>query len=411
MNRVLIIIPTASYRAHDFMAAANRLDIEVIIGSERRQALSKLLPDSSLALNLQKPESSLKKIREFAKGNSLSAVVGVDEETVILASMASEALGLGYNSISSVKATRDKYLMRQNMAQAGLLSPKFQVLSMESDPQNLAGHIEYPCVLKPTFLSASQGVIRANFPDEFIAAFYQIREIITDPSNRKKSPEKRDEILVEDYISGTEVAVEGILVDGKLKLLAIFDKPDPLEGPYFIETIYTTPSRYPQEIQTRIIQTTIDGAKSLGLTTGAVHAEMRINEKGIWMVEVAARSIGGLCSRALRFSDKISLEELILRRAIGEDIGGIEREEEAAGVMMMPVPNTGILKEVKNIEFARQIPGIENIVISIAPEQRLEPLPFGAKYLGFIFARGESPEFVEDSIRKAYDTLEVVIQP
>jgi biotin carboxylase len=409
MNRVLIIIPIASYRAHDFMAAANRLDIQVIIGSDRRQALSKLLPGTSLTLNFRKLESSLRKIRDLAQKEPLNAIVGVDEETVILAAMSSKMLGLPYNSISSVRATRDKYLMRHKMMKAGLLSPNFRACSIESNPKKLAAKIGYPCVLKPTFLSASEGVIRTNSPSEFGDAFRQIKKIISDPSNRKKSPENKDQILVEDYIPGTEVAVEGILINGKFKLLAIFDKPDPMEGPYFIETIYTTPSRYPKSVQKEIIETTVNAIKALGLITGPVHAEMRINKKGIWVLEIAARSIGGLCSRALKFEGDISLEELILRHAIGDDIYRIKREEKAAGVMMMPVLKAGILKEVKNIQSAKQIPGIENIVITIAPEQKLEPLPSGSKYLGFIFARGETPVSVEKAIRKAYSSLEIVI--
>lgn len=410
MKRVLLLIPTSSYRAHDFMAAAARLDIEIIIGSNRRQALSRLLPDTSLALNLRKPESSLKKIKQLADRKPLSAVIGVDEETVILAAMANQRLGLPSNSVESVKATRDKYLMRQKMAQAGLPSPKFRAFTIDSDPKQVAGEIDYPVVVKPTFLSASQGVIRANSEREFVEAFEQVAEIITHSTKIKHATEAQYQVLVEDYIPGSEVAVEGIVIEGEFKLLAIFDKPDPLEGPFFTETIYTTPSRYPQEIQNHIIGTTIKALETIGLTTGPIHAEMRINENGVWVVEVAARSIGGLCSRVLRFGDGISLEELILRHAIGEDVRHIEREGQAAGVMMMPAPKPGILKEVKHIEAAKQIPGIENIVITIAQQQRMEPLPYGSKYLGFIFARSDSPDFVEKSIREAYRMLEVVIE-
>jgi biotin carboxylase len=410
MKRVLILIPTASYRAHDFVKAANRLDIETIIGSDQRQALSRLLPDSSLALNLRKPESSVKKIEKLAKRKPLDAIVGVDEETVVLAAMASMVLELPYNEVSAVRATRNKYLMRCKISEAGLLGPNFRLCSIGSDPRIPAAEAKYPCVLKPTFLSASQGVIRANSPDEFVNAFKMITDIISNPTNKKKNPETKDQILIEDYIPGTEVAVEGVLTGGQFRLIAIFDKPDSLEGPYFIETIYITPSRYPKPVQREIVNVTVGAIKALGLTNGPVHAEMRINNKGVWILEIAARSIGGLCSRALKFIDGISLEELILRHAIGEDIGGIEREDGAAGVMMMPVPKPGILQEVKNIESARRIPGIEDIVITIVPEQELEPLPFGAKYLGFVFARGESPGVVENSIRTAYDRLQIVIR-
>lgn len=410
MNRVLIIIPTTSYRAHDFMAAARRLDIEIIIGSEHRQALSGLLPDSSLALNLRKPESSIEKIKELNKRMPLSAIIGVDEETVVLAAIANKALGLSGNSLSSVKATRNKYLMRQKMLEAGLLNPKFHAYPIDSNPKIIAADIKYPSVLKPTFLSASQGVTRANSQDEFLPAWERLKEILSSPAAKKKNIEADRQILIEDYIPGNEVAVEGILINGEFKLLAIFDKPDPMEGPYFIETIYITPSRYPENVQREIIRTTASAAGALGLTTGPVHAEMRINERGVWMLEIAARSIGGICARALRFNDRMSLEELILHHAINEDILEIEREENAAGVMMMPVSKSGILKKVKNLESAKQIPGIENITITIAPEQKIEPLPYGAKYLGFIFARGDSPELIENAIRKAYEKLEVVIK-
>lgn len=409
MKRIFVIIPTTSYRAHDFIKAASQLDVEVVIGSERRQALSKLLPDTSLALNLQSLKSSVEKIKELSQKKPLDAIIGVDEETVILAAMASEELGLLYNGVSSVKATRNKHLMRQKFSQAGLLNPNFQVCSIRNDPKTLADEIRYPCVLKPTFLSASQGVIRVDSLNEFIDAFKQIKEIITDPSNKRKSLEKKNQILMEDYIPGFEVAVEGILINGEFKLLAIFDKPDPLEGPYFIETIYITPSRYPQKVQSEILKTMDDAIKAVGLTNGPIHAEMRINKNGIWILEIAARSIGGICSRALKLNNGISLEELILRHAIGEDIKYIDREKNAAGVMMMPVLKVGILKEVKNIELAKKVAGIENIVITIASEQKLQPLPTGAKYLGFIFARGKTPEMVEAAIREAYNKIEVVV--
>lgn len=410
MNRVLIIIPTTSYRAHDFMDAAKHLNIEVIIGSDHRQALSKLLPDSSLALNLRKPEASIEKIKELARRKPLSAIIGVDEETVVLAAMANKALGLPGNSVSSVIATRNKYLMRQRMSEAGLLNPNFQTFPIDSNPKEIAAEIKYPSVLKPTFLSASQGVIRVNSQDEFAPAWEQLLEILSTPSVKRKEIGADHQILVEDYIPGTEVAVEGMLTNGEFKLLAIFDKPDPMEGPYFIETIYITPSRYSQDVQREILRTTLSAAQALGLTTGPIHAEMRINDKGIWMLEMAARSVGGICARALRFDGEMSLEELILGHTMGEDIRQIEREENAAGVMMMPVLKSGILKQVKNIELAEQIDGIENITITIAPEQKIEPLPQGSKYLGFIFARGDTPEFVENAIRQAYGKLEVVLQ-
>jgi len=217
------------------------------------------------------------------------------------------------------------------------------------------------------------------------------------------------QILVEDYISGVEVALEGILLNREFKNLAIFDKPDLLEGPHFVETIYVTPSRLPGYVQREAIHAAHWAALALGLENGPIHAELRINEKGAWVVEIAARSIGGLCSRTLRFDGGISLEELILRQAVGEDISGIQREKAAAGVMMLPIPKEGILQDLKGVAEAKAVPGIEDVIITIPAGQPVAPMHKGGKYLGFIFARENSPEAVEAAIRAAYSRLEVVI--
>jgi len=410
MNRVLIILPSTSYRAHDFIFAANKLDIELVVASDHRQALSSLLPEKSVALNFGNPQVSLKKIRDYHRKKPFEAIIGIDEETVVLAAMACEVLDLKSNAVSAVRATRDKHLMRGLISNAGLNSPKYELFSIFDQPERLTKNIHYPCVLKPTFLSASRGVIRVNSEKEFADAFSLIRDLLSRKDIKKKGAESADKILKEDYIPGTEVALEGIIVDGELKVLAIFDKPDPLEGPYFIETIYVAPSRHPDEILTQTISETKHALEAIGLATGPVHCELRLNNKGAWIIEVAARSIGGLCSRVLKFQNGVSLEEVILRHTIGETIDHIHREEKSAGVMMIPVPKAGTLLGVRGVEKIRAIPGIYNVVISIGPGQSVTTPPMGSKYLGFIFAEGKSPEEVEQAIREAYSLLEVDIE-
>ncbi|MFQ5585000.1 MAG: ATP-grasp domain-containing protein [Calditrichia bacterium] len=245
---------------------------------------------------------------------------------------------------------------------------------------------------------------------EFLSALEEVRKILSEKTVISRGTEESNYLLVEDYIPGSEVAVEGMLINGDFKLLTIFDKPDPLEGPYFTETIYVTPSRLPAQQQEEIVETTKAVCRSLGLSSGPVHAELRLNEKGAWIIEIAARSIGGLCSRALRFTGNISLEEIILRHSLGMDISRIEREEAAAGVMMMPVPKSGILKKVSGINNAKNVPGVEDIVVTTAPQQEIAPLPFGNRYLGFIFARGDSSEFVEGSIREAFVKIKIEME-
>ena len=408
MNRLLLLIPTTTYRTHDFMAAAAMLDVAVVVGSDRRQALASQTPGNTLALDFAKPAASVEKIVAFAKAYPVRSVVGVDDETVVLAAMACSALGLPHNSVKSVRASRYKHAMRQMLAEKGLPSPGFRLFSVSEKPEAAAAMVDYPCVLKPVFLSASRGVIRANKKADFVTAFHRILGLISESA--PKLPEGGDCILVEDYIPGREVALEGLLVEGQLQTLALFDKPDPLRGPYFAETLYITPSRLSECLQAQVRETAQKAARALGLTVGPVHAELRLNTRGIYVIEIAARSIGGLCSRVLRFGTGGSLEELILRQATGHAPGDLRRENTAAGVLMLPVSKPGILRCVRGITRARRVPGIIDVMITIPPGQSVQPLPEGDRYLGFIFARERTPEAAEAALREANGRLGVVIE-
>jgi hypothetical protein len=223
-------------------------------------------------------------------------------------------------------------------------------------------------------------------------------------------------MIVEGYIPGREVAVEGMLSEGVLRILAILDKPDPLEGPYFEETIYITPSRLAESTQREIEQCARDSVGALGLTTGPIHAEFRVNEDGVWPIEVAARPIGGLCARALRFSnnnaaDPFGLEELLLRHALKLPGWDAQRESLASGVMMIPVPRSGIFENVSGEEDARSTPGATELLITARLHDYIAAWPEGSSYLGFLFARGETAAEVEQTIRDAYQKLKFTITP
>jgi biotin carboxylase len=293
--------------------------------------------------------------------------------------------------------------MRQRFAAANVPSPTFHLHHTTDDPAAIAAHVTYPCVLKPTILAGSRGVMRADNPAEFRQRFDRLRRIL--------ATERCNDLLVEDFIPGVEVALEGILDKGRLKVLALFDKPDPLDGPFFEETIYVTPSRLPAESQSAIFAATTQAAAALGLRHGPIHAELRLNERGPWLVEVAARSIGGLCSQTLRFGTEMSLEELILRQAFGLEIESLQRDGQAGGVMMIPIPETGLLKEVTGLEEASAVPHIESIEITAPLNYPVVPLPEGNSYLGFIFARGPHPAAVEAALREAHGRLNFDIAP
>jgi biotin carboxylase len=411
MHRVLLLMATRTYRARAFMRAARRLDAAVVVGSERRQALARAKPGATLTLDFRHPDRSVQQIVEAARAQPFDAVVGVDDDTTVIATMASAALGLPHNAVEAVRATRDKHTMRRLLTAAGAPSPWFELIPLDADLRAVAARLRYPCVVKPLFLSASRGVIRANDGDEFVRAVARVRAILEAPDVADQGGEDAHRVLIEGYIPGVEVALEGILVGGRLKPLAIFDKPDPLDGPYFEETIYVTPSRLPDADQRLIIAATQQAAAALGLREGPVHAELRLNETGAWIVEIAARSIGGLCSDTLEFSGGISLEELILLHAVGADVSRFEREQQPSGVMMLPIPRRGVLRAVGGVEEARALPGITDVTISIPIGDEVVPLPEGHRYLGFVFARAETPAAVEAILREAQRRLVFEIEP
>ena len=406
MARVLLLVPTRTYRTADFMAAARALGIEVAIGSEQRSALAGLMRDRMLGVSFEQVDRAVAAIVRFATGRPLDAIVAVDDTGTVVAAAASAALGLAGNSVEAVRASRDKGRARERFAAAGLLTPRFQIFGSDADPSLVAAAVRYPSVVKPVDLSGSRGVIRADDADSCAAAFTRVAALVRSPDVCRPGSAPQS-ILVEDFIPGAEFALEGLLRGGVLETLAIFDKPDPLDGPFFEETIYVTPSRQPDAVQAEMADTVQRATRALGLTEGPVHAEVRRNEAGTFMLEVAARSIGGLCARTLRFGMGVSLEELILRHAVGLPIQSLRREDPAAGVLMLPIPRPGVLRQVRGQDEARQVPGIEGVVLTVPAGERLVPLPEGDRYLGFVFARGPSPVEVERALRTAQQQLVV----
>jgi biotin carboxylase len=407
--RLLLLVPTTTYRTEDFVEAARRLDVELVVAAEKPNALAASLPDHLLTLPFDDPSAAAALMREYARTRPIAAVVPVDDATSVVGAAIGEALGLRANAPGAVQATRDKATMRQALARAGVRQPGFRVYPLGADPQLVATRVRYPCVLKPLVLSASRGVMRADDSHQFVAMWARLAAILAEPDVRALGEGAR-KILVEDFVAGVEVALEGLLTEGRLSTLAIFDKPDPLDGPFFEETIYVTPSRLPGATQEALATGAAEAARALGLSDGPVHVELRINEAGPWLIELAARSIGGLCSRTLTFGTGMSLEEIIVRHALRWPVASLERAHPAAGVMMIPIPRGGILEGVTGLEAARAVPGVEDITISMHRGQRVVPLPEGSAYLGFIFSRGGSAVEAEASLRRAHALLDFAIQ-
>ncbi len=402
MPRVLLLLPTETYRAKDFLAAAERLGVDVVVGSERRQAMAGAMGDRAIVVPLGNVGAAVEIIAALHGRLSLDAVLAVDDQGVAVAAAASARLGLAHNPIEAVAATRDKAALRARLAAAAVAQPAYRVVAAGQSVAAAASRIGYPCVVKPVSRSGSQGVIRVDDEVQARAAVDRVRAIVG----------ALEPVLVESFVAGPEVAVEALLVAGALQVLAVFDKPDPLDGPFFEETIYVTPSRQPVPVQASLTATVAAAAAALGLREGAVHAELRLGADGRPVViEVAARSIGGLCSRALRFGAGVSLEEVIVRHAVGAGLNGLRREARASGVMMLPIRAAGVLDKVSGQAEAMAVDGVVGLEISIPVGRPVVPLPEGDRYLGFVFARGLTPADVELALRRAEAAIDVVIGP
>ncbi len=399
MSHLLLVAATTGYQVRVFADAARQLGVDLTLATDRCHVLDDPWGDRAIPVRFETPAESGEQI---AAAGPFDGVVAVGDRPALVAAEAAVRLGLAFHPPAAVRACHDKYLARQLYRAAGLQVPSFFRAAIAEDPRALAARAPYPCVLKPLGLSGSRGVIRANDAAGFAAAFERIRALLVSPDVLVTREEQNRYVQVESFIPGLEFALEGIMTRGELQVLALFDKPDPLDGPFFEETIYVTPSRQEAAMQDELVDTTRRAVRALGLSDGAVHAEMRYNTDGVWMLEVAARPIGGLCSRALRFEAGETLEEVIIRHALkmGE-CTVCPRISGAAGVMMIPIPRAGVFQDVTGVENA----GAE-VIITAKQGQKLVPLPEGSSYLGFIFARGESPDAVEQVLRAAHGRLE-----
>ena len=391
--------------------------------------------DEAIPIRFYDEARSVAAVLESARARPIAGVLVVGDRPTVIAARVAEVLGLPGHPPAAAAIARNKQLTRERLRDSGLLVPWFVTTPAEADPTALAGSASFPCVVKPLALSGSRGVIRADDPSTFLTAFDRLRAVLRAPDVRAERNDAHDTVLIEGFIEGREFALEGLLHHGALHVLALFDKPDPLDGPYFEETIYATPSSAPALVQQAIVEAVGRAVTAIGLRHGPIHAECRVNDRGVFVLEVAARPIGGLCARALRFQQgdgspihespiknlrrpyarneqgSRPLEELLLQHALGADPAVWSRELTASGVMMIPIPRRGIFRRVTGIDEARCVVGVEDVRMTAKPDQLLVPLPEGASYLGFIFARGERSADVEHALRASHGLLQFTIDP
>jgi len=405
-KRLLILASKLGYQTRGFAEAAEKLGVAVRFGTDRCHQLENPWGDEALALHFERPRQAAEEISRALHAEPPDAILALGDRATPAAAYAAKAFGIRGNPPEAVEACRNKLRQREVLKEAGLPVPEFFSFSLVHDLSRVVRRVKFPCVVKPLTLAASQGVMRANNAEEFEQAVERIRKLLTTPEIQILREPSLDRLLVESYIPGKEVAIEGLMHEGRLRVLAIFDKPEPLEGPYFEETIYVTPSRQPKETQRAVEECAARTVGALGLVTGPLHAEFRVNERGPWVLEAAPRPIGGLCARALRFGEeRMTLEELLIRHALGLGGADVEREKDASGVMMIPVPQSGILEGVEGLNSARETRGVEGLEITARRHDYVAAWPEGSSYLGFIFARVKTAGEVEEALRGAHGKL------
>lgn len=425
MKRVLLLATTTGYQTRSFGEAARKLGVQLVFATDRCDQLEDPWWDQAIPIRFHEEDQSVRAILDATGGDPLAGVLAVGDRPTRLAARVADRLNLPGNPLEAADASRNKWAFRTAISEARLPGPWFRALPIDTDPAVAARDLSYPCVIKPLALSGSRGVIRADDAAGFVVAFARVRRLLASADVQAEREPSSGAMLVEGFIPGREFALEGLLQGGRLRTLAIFDKPDPLDGPFFEETIYVTPSGLSDEDQARVGEAVAAAAGALGLRHGPVHAECRVNDAGVFVLEVAARPIGGLCSRALRFvtkgapraggsgardSGEASLEEVLLRHALGGDVEGYVREPGASGVMMIPIPRRGVFRGVSGLDAARAVKDVEDVHITAKVDQVLVPLPEGKSYLGFIFARSLTPDAVVGALREAHARLAFTIE-
>lgn len=404
-KHVLLLCPPASYRLNAYLNAATALDIDITVVSHGEHSLVTELANG-LHIDIENPQQAVKRITEFAAANEVSGVLATDDATVEIAARSASALGLPGNSPEAARLSRRKDLARSHLARHELPVPPHRTIDFSKPLQTQLEGFPLPAVIKPVALSASRGVIRADTPDTLVSACGQVGQIISESSDEFEN----SHALLEAYIDGREVAADGIVIHGKLQPLALYDKPDPLTGPYFEETYYVTPSRLPPSLQQTIWQIIEKACHALGIRQGPVHAELRIGEDGPVILEIAARTIGGNCARMFDDSLNTSLESLALSAVLGLPVT-LQARENAHGVLMIPIPRAGVLRKVEGVTHAREVEFVTDIQITALPGHELKTLPQASSYLGFIFSRAPTAALAEQALRQAHTRLRVKIDP
>ena len=412
--RVLLVAATTGYQTRMFCVAARRLGVELVLATDRCDQFDDPWRDGAIPIRFYDEGRSVRTVVESTASRSLDGVVAVGDRPAVIGALTARALDLPFHPPNATRIAANKLMTRVCLREAGLVGPWFRPVSLDVGIADLLDGVTYPCVIKPLGLTASRGVMRANTPSELETAAARLARLLTESSIRALRDPANEMMLVEEYLAGDEVAIEGLVTHSELRVLSIFEKPNPLKGPFFEESVYVTSSSLTELQREEVVRQVDASIKAIGLTHGSVHVECRLSGTTVVVLEVAARPIGGLCSKVLKFdgpNGAASFEEILLRHALGQSLSDYQLISGTSAVTMIPVPNAGIYKGVTGVEIARALPLVEDVIVTAKLDQRFVPWPEGASYPGFVFARGDDPTEVVKAVRKAHRTLKFDIEP
>ena len=393
MKKLLLVIPENSYKSNDFVTSAEKLDLDFLVITDSQQ-VSGQFSDTVIIHSFDKELEN--DVRE--KLQDVTHILPVDHSALKFSAYLVDLLNAKGNNTKSINTAMNKFESRNIFNSISEIKIQNAIVNKIEDIEIFINE-NGTSVLKPIYGTASKSVIKVESFQENKA---EVEKLMQDCSDQ--------DLIIEEFVDGSEYALEGNLINSELNKIVIFDKPINYKEPYFEESIYIAPTEIPDKTQKEIVNLIGKACKKLGLENGPVHVEFKIHNKEIFIIEINPRMIGGLCSRCLSFGlFKTSLEEIALHAFLNNELKSIDLLSNFVGVLMIPTPISGKFISINKNEL-ESIPNVSGVEITVSENSNLLEPPFGDKYLGFVFSQGDSKEKVMESLTLALDLANPIIK-
>ena len=393
MKKLLLVIPENSYKSNDFVTSAEKLDLDFLVITDSQQVSGQFSDTVIIHSFDEELENDVKE-----KLQDVTHILPVDHSALKFSAYLVDLLKAKGNNTKSINTAMNKFESRKIFNSISEIKIQNAIVKKIEDIEIFINE-NGTSVLKPIYGTASKSVIKVESFQENKA---EVEKLMQDCSDQ--------DLIIEEFVDGSEYALEGNLINSELNKIVIFDKPINYKEPYFEESIYIAPTEIPDKTQKEIVNLIGKACKKLGLENGPVHVEFKIHNKEIFIIEINPRMIGGLCSRCLSFGlFKTSLEEIALHAFLNNELKSIDLLSNFVGVLMIPTPISGKFISINKNEL-ESIPNVSGVEITVSENSNLLEPPFGDKYLGFVFSQGDSKEKVMESLTLALDLANPIIK-